>query len=663
MSQLSELALKLPSAFLATTIALVITYLPGYAILNGFAACRRMDWLSRLCIAPGVSIALYTLLFTFCYPLGVKLGVGTPWAIVLLSLAGLLINTQGAALRIRWPFSRSGKGTGEWPRGDMLPQALLAVCFIAALGGQLYVVRDLVAPTGSDSVHHTLIVQLLLENGGLFQSWMPYVDSSSFTYHFGFHAITAMYAWMRGISAEFAVITMGQVLGVAAVMALYALVRPWVKTAWGAVFAVIFAAFASAYPAGFVIFGRDTQLAGQIILITALVLLNVFLVRRPSRENLAFFLLLSLTIAGLGLAQYQEAIIFAILAAALVVYHFVDRLARHETLRHAFLASAGRAFAIAAIALLLFLPRGLYALSPGSTSSVRLSRLSAEPGPELQHGYNSLPDVVTLSQTGFGGQRAWVWMLAVCGIAVAGIWRRQALWLVGGGVLCIVAMDPQFIGIHRTGIVDPIHLSLSNYIYVVSLAALATGSVCDVLISRSQNYAWLPALLAAGITIYGVFKYPSVDPTAVLVFPQDLALMNCIRQQVPAEEHIAVRGTFYYDDTLLMGDDAGWWIPFYAQRQVNLLPLEASGVDPQVRRKNRAEFQEMLKRDMSTAESAQWLRQNGYRYFYIGAKAPGLVSPQENQLTQQLLRNPAFQTVCQTEEGRLLLMHASAVSR
>jgi hypothetical protein len=49
-------------------------------------------------------------------------------------------------------------------------------------------IRTLDTPMWGDSYQHSLIAQLLVDNLGLFQSWEPYADLLSFTYHYGFTA-------------------------------------------------------------------------------------------------------------------------------------------------------------------------------------------------------------------------------------------------------------------------------------------------------------------------------------------------------------------------------------------------------------------------------------------------------------------------------------------
>ena len=318
--------MRLPSALLAVGVGLLVAYLPGLAILNRFSALRRIDALSRLFIAPGVSAALYVVLFALCFKLNIKLGGWTPWLICIVATGSLLYPLP----RLRIPKPR-------WTSGA-IAYIVLAVVSAVVMASRLLAINGLVAPLWGDSVHHTIIVQLLIENGGLFQSWQPYADVTTFTYHFGFHAITTLYAWMRGMSAEFSVLMMGQIANFAAVMGLYALARLWTKSPWGGMAAVIIGGLISTNPYYFLYWGRYTQLTGQIILITALVLMTAYLATPRRRENIAYLIVLPLVIAGVGMAQYKVGVIFVALCLPLVLFSAIRGYLRRRDVRYALVA-------------------------------------------------------------------------------------------------------------------------------------------------------------------------------------------------------------------------------------------------------------------------------------------------------------------------------------
>src|SRR5439155_24079046 len=86
-------------------------------------------------------------------------------------------------------------------------------------------VRGLVVPNWGDSFHHTLIVQLFLEQRGVPHGYLPYAPVYSFTYHFGFHGLAALWATLSGQPAWSAVLAVGQILNALALPAAYVLTR------------------------------------------------------------------------------------------------------------------------------------------------------------------------------------------------------------------------------------------------------------------------------------------------------------------------------------------------------------------------------------------------------------------------------------------------------
>ncbi len=229
-------------------------------------------------------------------------------------LAGLALS----AVVILW---RRGPGVVGLVRQPLVPGAdwrsllawldppLLALLAVTALvfGVRLWVVRGINVGFWGDSYQHTLITQLVLDNGGLFQSWEPYAPLQTFTYHFGLHGDVALFqwatGWLTGNPTPRTVVLVGQFLNGLAALALYPLtVRLCGGNRWAGVLAVLVAGLLTPMPMFYVNWGRYTQLAGQVILPVALWLtLEAVEADRwdPRRLGLAV-----LAVAGLALTHY-----------------------------------------------------------------------------------------------------------------------------------------------------------------------------------------------------------------------------------------------------------------------------------------------------------------------------------------------------------------------
>jgi hypothetical protein len=239
--------------------------LPGLALLRLlWPRDRALALPARLALALGLSVALPPLLLLLFHLLGLPWSAVATWVYLLVSL---LISIGFWILDFR--------STGQSPIQNLkslngVELALLGVT-LSTLLVRLYVVRDLPVGLLGDSYHHTLIAQLLVDNGGIFSSWQPYAPLTTFTYHFGFHANVAFVHYVTGLDLLQSLIWAGQILNAIAVPLVFALALALGERPWAGVWAALIVGFASTLPAYFVNWGRYTQLTGQVVMIAALV--------------------------------------------------------------------------------------------------------------------------------------------------------------------------------------------------------------------------------------------------------------------------------------------------------------------------------------------------------------------------------------------------------
>jgi hypothetical protein len=126
--------------------------------------------------------------------------------------------------------------------------------------------------------------------------------------------------------------------------------------------------------------------------------------------------------------------------------------------------------------------------------------------------------------------------------------------------------------------------------------------------------------------------------------------MTWIEQNVPNGEMIA--GRAYFEHGQVVGQDATTWLPYFARHQTNQTNLAAAleKAPSEPREKSRAFTRELYARDMSTPESAQWMREEGFRWFYAGAIQPEW----DAKLLDQITRNPALELVHAEDAARFI---------
>jgi hypothetical protein len=72
----------------------------------------------------------------------------------------------------------------------------------------------------------------------------------------------------------------------------------------------------------------------------------------------------------------------------------------------------------------------------------------------------------------------------------------------------------------------------------------------------------------------GMVKQAQIrDPFFQMVDAADLVVFDWINDNVPADAYFAVNGFRAYDGTVMVGSDAGWWLPYYTKRQSVLPPI------------------------------------------------------------------------------------------
>ncbi len=235
---------------LLTSILLYIV--PGYAII--LVSFRNADfqmvsssvdknikhenipWPVFIGIAIGISLSLYPLLIFWTSYFNLRLGSLYGWLPVMVGLS--IIGWNYRNLR----FQSMRDIIFQWIRSDdFWPDLAYAIVVFLICATRLLVVRTLDVPMWGDSYQHTMIAQLIVDNGGLFQSWQPYTELETFTYHFGFHSAVAVFHWISGYELPKATLLVGQLINIFSVLSLYSLVMWSGGNRWAGVVTVMVA--------------------------------------------------------------------------------------------------------------------------------------------------------------------------------------------------------------------------------------------------------------------------------------------------------------------------------------------------------------------------------------------------------------------------------------
>ena len=532
---------------MATTLAaFFLLVAPGLALLAWLWPDRQRSLATQVGLAAGISIALYPLVALWFAVVRAPMGPPLVWAIGSLGVAGWVL-----ALWRKRAGLRFDAVTWIW---------LTLVALLIAV--RLLPIRNLPGPLWGDSVHHTVIAQLMVDHGGLFQSWAPYAPLESFSYHFGFHTVVAAWMWLTGIDAPAAMLAAGQMLNVLAVLALYPLATRLTGGARSAgLVAVIAAGMLMTMPGYYINWGRYTQLAGQVLLPALIVLFDLWWTERtrPGRRTL---ILVALLAGGLVLTHYRVALIVAGAAAAWALWGLWVLRTQHAAWlrRTLWIGSASAA------ALILVLPW---------LDHVRSSELSTTFVALGQRGMDSpgLWVELRLWLTIGTYYPAWLWLGCTVLLLLA-LWRRPrlgvpfALW----AVFTFFAANPFLVFLPGASWVTNFLIIIGMYIPFSVLLGWGGGEVWRMQ-QPWPRARWLaPATLALAVLFGARQQLLIIDRFHQMTTPADIAAFTWIRAQTPATAKFLVNGFPVYG-TLVAGTDAGWWLPFYTQRLATVPPI------------------------------------------------------------------------------------------
>jgi hypothetical protein len=650
---------------------------------------------ARLALAMPVSAALPPLLLLLFETVGLPWGRITTWLFLFASLAILF----GGGYRT-WSLRRSAFSV---QRSAFSVQrsafSVLVALTTAALLVRLYIVRDL--PTGllGDSYHHTMMAQLLVDNGGLFRSWQPYAPLETFTYHFGFHANAAFVHWLTGVPLTTSVLWAGQIMNTLAVPAAFALAVIALRgSAWTGVLAALVTGFVLTIPAHYVVWGRYTQLTGQVVLVAVVVcwarLAERVCVdreprtedREPRTENRGVHAAGSwfLVLGSWSILPWRLILLTALMTAAMLLTHylvsvfaalFVGSYLVALVLVRARWPLVGRLVVVGALAgglaLLLAAP-WLVNLASGYLVRNATAFTSGTVEPARVAAYSALPQSTPLYA------KSYVLLAAFMGLLTA-LWRRD--WRMAlPGVWCallVLCVTPQVLGIPGAGAIDNLTALSALYLPLAPLAGYALASLGALVqqlplfaAARMGDITRVVAMPAAAVSAAVVaallvvvawgsaWQTRLIDGSTQLVAPADVQALDWLRRNTPSDALILVNGFPAYGGTLVAGTDAGWWIPLLAGRQTTLPPLtygSERGPSPDYGLQIGRFYQALRGRTLSdgrpiqvdiTNEAAiELLRRAGVTHVYSGASvSPG---PQHaDRIDTTVLRaSPAFRLV------------------
>ncbi len=586
--------------------AVAVLWLPGQVIAEALHRCDRHR--PDLATSVGLSVAGISLLALYATLAHVRIGYRD------LAVAGLLgslvvgfgIGGRSLAFFRRWPVGQwRHKGVGY--RSGVMAMGLV---FVATLTLRFLQVRDLALPAWVDSLHHTLIVQIIRDQGQLPDTWQPYMPVP-FYYHFGFHVLTAAFAELADLPSPRAVLVLGQVLNAAVVLSIYRLGAEIGGRREVGIAAAVLTGFVSQMPAYYASWGRYTLLTGMVLLPIAMATALAVWRHPHQRRN---GLQLALMTGGIMLVHYLAAAYFLGFLLALALVGPVEGGNRGRWHRGlGLLAWGGLGGAMVVPWLLRVVPHVSAFARVHWGSAGALTGQAAFP--TLEYLWN------LVNHPG-----NWViLLLAAPAVGASLIARRPSrVLVVWVGILALLSTEwPWQVRPFRADLLVITLFVAENVLAAEGLFMLRRWVSRITRSPRLSRYLWCFGLAALGAWGFSGTR-SIINPVTVLATAEDVKALEWIAGNVPpgAKFLINVEPWAY---GLYRGSDGGWWIPLIGHRATILPPGVAYGqrVD--------AEGQRYILEVKRVAEQAraiegctttfwQFVREQSVTHIYIGAK-------------------------------------------
>ncbi len=614
----------------ALLAAIWLFLLPGWALLRLWDGSPRLTLPEQAGLSLGLGLAIYPLMLLFTDLVGLHLGSLNAWLPPLLALPLLAWKLK------HQPLSQLDGWRAQERNGNLWPNLALLIVISAVALVRCLPAHSISIPFWADSLHHTMITQLILDHGGLFTSWHPYAELETLTYHFGFHSQTAVFAWITGAETPRAVVLFGQIANIAAVFALYPFALRLGHTRWAGVAAIFLAGFMAAMPMYYVNWGRYTQLVGQVVMPAALYITWELLTSAERRPK-ALMLLSILSLAGMLLTHYRIAIFAVCFFPAFVLV---------EGIRYPWRQWVGRGMLLGVGVGLVVLPWFLRMLE-GYLLDIAMMIIMAtastggrSPSTDATNALGNYSFFLPL----------FMWYAIPVSLMWA-LWRRKyaliliALWWV----FVTLIVNPQWLRLPGAAILTNFALSIAAYIP----AALLGGVVIGWLVYHLRHpilQLFILLSMVGGIWWGWDARIQDVGaaPTNYIA-AADIEAATWIDAHLPTNARFLING-YYLNVVSVIGSDAGWWLPILAHRATALPPMvygAEQGPRPDYQEWINQVYTALYTQGINDPQTLALLRKHGITHIYIGhyqgnVGYNGTIHVLDPEL---LLENPVFHPI------------------
>lgn len=653
-------------------IGLLLLSIPGTAALMWlYPPWSSIDWISKLGLTLGIGLAFYPVLFLWTNAVGIQLGrlnalllplLGTILIVIKKVLDAKESNSKGFSFFGKRDDQTNNNQSSQFNWANLIPDLVFLVIIALIVFTRFWPVRNLDAPMWGDSYQHTMITQLLVDNGGLFTNWEPYAQLGSFTYHFGFHSIAASIHWLTNLDIIQTNLWTGQLLNIFAIIALYPLAVAIGKNRWAGVIAVLIAGLISPMPMLYANWGRYTQLAGQIILPAIIVVLWSNL--NSKQVNLRWQSLVWFGLAGLALTHYRVTIFMPLFYVSYLLFQF-RKSGAFQLIKRIFIHLVG--------VVILLIP-WIMRIFEGSLPNIFGAQIStaASQVSQASQQLNSIGNITSYLPF-------YVWVLLLFSI-IWGVWKRnrESNIFIVWWLFILLAANPQWLRLPGTGILTNFAVFIAAYIPASVMIGSGLAGVLneqklfppeieadksefgsDV---RSRNKVYWTIFFSIIMILFSIWF---VRPRTRDIRPMEHALLTrpdvnagiWIDQNLSQDAKFLVNSFFAYGGTLVVGSDGGWWLPLITTRQSSQPPLtygSETGLDPGYVELTNSLVALIEEKGIDHPDVLAELEKQGFTHIYLGQQQGQVnaISPPLLDLNE-LLESPNFELIYNQDRVRI----------
>lgn len=584
-------------------VLVALLTLPGWFLLTFYDRWRQWRGLQRWIVAISTSIAFYPVLF-YCTRAVLPFWTWGPYKVSLLLAA--------FALTLAWRLRHDWKRVFELGGLEWIAVAIFGMTLFT----RFWVVRGLPYPAWSDSLHHTVLTHLTAIQGKLPFTLEPYFPIPLERYHLGLYSLTATVEALAQVPAHTALLWTAQVLnGLCGIGVYLALDRRVGRV--GAVVATAVVGLLSHQPAFYVNWGRFTQVAAQALLLPAWLVtweaIAAWRTRWPEgKAQLLWDALLAALLTGAVFLLHFRVALFYLPLLAISMGWELARAHRGKRLMAGVLAVT-----VVAVLALLF-------VAPAAWNLIRMTVV------KLLHPVAIAPGTARQTQEQYF-EFPWqtvpilvapLWLLLLTAVGTAfGLLRRNTMVILAilwAATLYLMG-NAYLLGIPLLMLTNLGAVLIMLYLPI----GLILGAATEELVrswpaGRPAAIRLILAVVLSASFVASHVRVTEIEPYRYFVTAEDLAAMEWIRANTEADALFAVN-TYFWLPAAPHGTDAGYWIPYFTQRQTTagVMLFEMGSEEYRSGIVDMSLAEERLALDNSALSELQAL---GVDYVYIGAK-------------------------------------------